>query len=85
MTPVYAVVEKVTLDKYVFDITEKFTISGTVDDDNRVTLLASMKGPGDEKLTRTAQSDAEGEFSFLPVEAKDLFDSKQGRRSFFAM
>ena len=71
--PVHAEVTTATLDKENFTIDDKFTITGTVDDPNRVTLLASMKGPSVEKLTRTAMSDNDGTFSFVPVLADDLF------------
>jgi len=74
--PVYADVDKATIDKETFTIDDKFTITGTTSDANRVTLLASMKGPNSEKLTRTAYSDFDGTFSFVPVNAFDFFKSK---------
>ena len=71
--PVYADVNKATINEVTFTIEDKFTISGTISDADRVTLLASMKGPGTEKLTRTTISDFDGTFSFVPVNADDLF------------
>jgi len=76
IVPVHADVTSATLDKASFSIDSKFTVQGTVDDINKVTLLASMKGPSVEKLTRTAMSDNDGKFSFLPVNADDLFQTK---------
>ena len=72
IVPAHADVTSVTLDKASFSIDSKFTVQGTVDDINRVTLLASMKGPSVEKLTRTAMSDNDGKFSFLPVFLSNL-------------
>ena len=76
IVPVNADVDMATLNKETFSAGEKFTIEGTVSDANRVTLLAAMKGPGDEKLTRTAMSDFDGTFSFIPVNVDDLFKTK---------
>ena len=58
-----------------FTIDDKFTISGTVSDVEKVTLAAVMKGPSGEKLNKNAFSD-EGKFSFIPIDAKLLFKSK---------
>lgn len=44
--PVYADVDKAGIDEGTFTIEGKFTISGTISDADRVTLLAAMKGPG---------------------------------------
>jgi hypothetical protein len=76
IVPIHADVTSVTLDKGSFSIDDKFIITGTVNDENRVTLLASMKGPSDEKLTRTAISDNDGTFSFVQVMADVLFKTK---------
>ena len=76
IVPVHADVTSVTLDKDTFSIDNKFIISGTVNDENKVTLLASMKGPLDEKLTRTAMSDNDETFSFIQIRAGDLFKTK---------
>ena len=73
--PVHADVGTATIDKETFTIDDRFVISGTVDDENKVTLLASMKGPISEKLTRTAMSDSDGNFVFSSVRAEDLFNS----------
>jgi len=74
--PVYANVDKATINKETFTIDENFTILGTVSDTNRVTLLAAMKGPNDEKLIKTSRSDIGGTFSFVPISADLLFESK---------
>jgi len=74
--PVYADVDKATINKETFTIDENFTILGTVSDTNRVTLLAAMKGPNDEKLIKTSRSDIGGTFSFVPISADLLFESK---------
>ncbi len=76
IVPVYADVDKITIDKETFAIDEKFTISGTISDAGRVTLLASMKGPSGERLVHSIRSDIGGTFSFQPVRADDLFRSK---------
>ena len=77
VAPVYADVKTATVDAKSFTIEDRFTIIGTVDDDGRVTLLASMKGPGVEELTRTAVSGSiDGTYSFVPVNAEDLFKSE---------
>jgi len=74
--PVYADVDKATINKETFTIDENFTILGTVSDTNRVTLLAAMEGPNDEKLIKTSRSDIGGTFSFVPISADLLFESK---------
>jgi len=73
--PVYADVDKAEIDKETFEIDDKFTISGTVSDPNRVFISASIKGPGGEKLFRNAQADP-GTFSFIPIDADSIFKSK---------
>ncbi len=73
--PVYADVDKAEINKETFTIDENFTISGTVSDADRVMLVASMKGPSGEKLTKNIRTDP-GTFSFIPVDAKLLFKSK---------
>ncbi len=73
--PVYADVDYATIDKETFTIDDKFTISGTVSDIERVTLAAVMKGPSGEKLNKNAFS-YQGEFSFMPIDAGLLFESK---------
>jgi len=74
--PVYADVDYATIDKETFAIDENFTISGTVSDTNRVTLLVAMEGPNDEKLIKTTRSDIGGTYSFVPISADLLFKSK---------
>ncbi|MGH1566482.1 MAG: hypothetical protein ACRBB5_03470 [Nitrosopumilus sp.] len=71
--PVYADVDKATIDEEILTINDKFIISGTTSDADRMTLLAAMKGPDTEKLTRTTISDFDGAFSFVPINADDLF------------
>ena len=71
--PVYAEVTNVSIDKDAFSIDDKFTISGTVDDDGGVLLAASLRGPSVEKLNRNAFSSG-GTFAFTPVDADALFD-----------
>jgi len=73
--PVYADVDKAEIDKETFSIDDKFTISGTVSDPNRVFISASLKGPGGEKLFRNAQADP-GTFSFIAIDANSIFKSK---------
>jgi len=73
--PVYADVDKAEIDKATFEIDDKFTISGTVSDAEKVLLLASLKGPNGEKLTRNGYSDP-GTFSFIPINADLIFKSK---------
>ena len=73
--PVYADVDKATIDKETFTIDDKFTITGTASDPNRVFVSASLKGPSGEKLFRSAQTDP-GTFSFIPIDAGNIFKSK---------
>ena len=72
--PAYADVDKAEIDVETFTINDKFTISGTVSDAEKIMLVASMKGPSGEKLTKNIMSDP-GTFSFIAVDAKLLFDS----------
>ncbi|MCY4490963.1 MAG: Ig domain-containing protein [Thaumarchaeota archaeon] len=72
--PVHADINSVKVSKEHFGIKDKFTISGTVNDSDRVMLLASIKGPGGEKLTVTAISDHDTQtFTFASVNADELF------------
>jgi len=73
--PVHADVDNATIDKEKFSIDDKFTISGTASDSERVMIVASMKGPGGEKLLKNIRSDP-GTFTFIPVDAELLFKSK---------
>ena len=73
--PAYADVDKAEIDQETFTINDKFTISGTVSDVDRVMLVASMKGPSGEKLTKNIRSDP-GTCTFIPIDAKLLFDSE---------
>jgi len=74
--PVHADVNNATLDKETFTIDDKFTISGTVSDSERVMMVAAMKGPNGEKLNKNILSDPDGTFSFIPVDAGLIFSSK---------
>ena len=73
--PVHADVDKAEIDQSTFTINDKFTISGTVSEPNRVFVSASLKGPSGEKLFRNAQTDP-GTFSFIPIDADNIFKSK---------
>ena len=74
VVPVHADINSVKVSKEHFGIKDKFTISGTVNDSDRVMLLASIKGPGGEKLTVTAISDRDTQtFTFASVNADELF------------
>ena len=74
--PVHADVTSAVIDKANFTIDDKFTISGTVDDSERLFLVAAMKGPNEEKLNKNIRSDNDGSFSFIPINAELLFESK---------
>ena len=74
--PVYADINNADLDKETFTIDDKFTISGTISDVDRVMLVASMKGPNGEKLVKNVISDHDGTYSFIPVDAGLIFKSQ---------
>jgi len=74
--PAYADVNNVELDKETFTINDRFTISGTVSDAERVMLTAVMKGENGEKLIKNQRSDPDGTYSFIPIYADLLFNSK---------
>jgi len=73
--PAYADVDKAEIDPEKFEIDDKFTISGTVSDAEKVLLLASLKGPNGEKLVRNGWSDP-GTFSFVAIDAGLIFKSE---------
>ena len=73
--PVHADVTSAIIDKENFSIDDKFTISGTIDDEGGVLLAASLRGPSVEKLNRNAFSSG-GTFSFTPINADDFFKSE---------
>jgi hypothetical protein len=77
IVPVHADVTSATLDKEAFSIDDKFTISGTVDDEGGVLLAASMKKPSGDKLNRNAYASG-GTFTFTSVNANDLFNGGEG-------
>ena len=70
--PVHADVTSAIIDKEYFSIDDKFTISGTTDDEGGVLLVASMKGPNGKSLNRNAYSSV-GTFTFTPIDADALF------------
>ena len=74
--PAYADVNNAELDKETFTINDKFTISGTVSDAERTMLTAVMKGENGEKLIKNQRSDPDGTYSFIPINADLLFNSK---------
>jgi len=74
--PAYADVNNAELDKETFTIDDKFKISGTISDSERLMLVASMKGPNDAKLVRNVISNHDGTYAFIPIDAGLLFKSK---------
>jgi len=46
--PAYADVSIATIDKETFTVDDKFTISGTITDEEGVILLAVIRGPAGE-------------------------------------
>ena len=74
--PAYADVNNAELDKKTFTINDKFTISGTVSDAERTMLTAVMKGENGEKLIKNQRTDPDGTYSFIPINANFLFNSK---------
>jgi len=73
--PVYADVGIAIIDKETFTVDDKFTISGTIDETERIMLSATLNGPGGEKLFRNIFSN-NGIFSFVPIDADLIFKSK---------
>ena len=76
IVPVYADINNADLDKETFAGDDKFTISGTISDVDRLMLVASMKGPNGEKLVKNVISNHDGTFSFIPVDAGLIFKSQ---------
>jgi len=76
IVPVYADINNADLNKETFTIDDKFTISGTISDVDRLMLVASMKGPNGEKLVKNVISNHDGTFSFIPVDAGLIFKSQ---------
>jgi len=76
IVPVYADINNADLDKETFSGDDKFTISGTISDVDRLMLVASMKGPNGEKLVKNVISNHDGTFSFIPVDAGLIFKSQ---------
>ena len=71
--PAHADVLTVELDKDVFSISDRFTVSGTVSDSERVGMVVSIKGPSAKIPIMNTISNADGTYSFLPRAAKDVF------------
>jgi len=71
--PAYADVDFAEIDKETFTRDDKFTISGTVSDAERVLLLATFKGENERK-NLNAFSDG-GIFKFVPVSADSWITS----------
>ena len=76
IVPVYADINNAEVDKATFTVDDKFTISGTISDVDRLMLVASMKGPNGEKLVKNVISNHDGTFSFIPVDAGLIFKSQ---------
>jgi len=76
IVPVYADINNADLNKETFTVDDKFTISGTISDVDRLMLVASMKGPNGEKLVKNVISNHDGTFSFIPVDAGLIFKSQ---------
>jgi hypothetical protein len=76
IVPVYADINNADLDKETFTVDDKFTISGTISDVDRLMLVASMKGPNGEKLVKNVISNHDGTYSFIPVDAGLIFKSQ---------
>ena len=75
--PAYADVGIATIDKETFTVDEKFTISGTIDDEeDRVLLVAVIRGPAGEKFPNKNWYSDKGLFSFNPIDADLIFSSK---------
>jgi len=74
--PAYADVVIATIEEETFTIDEKFTISGTIDDGERVLLVAVIRGPAGEKYPNKNTYSDTGTFSFIPIDADLIFKSK---------
>ena len=68
-------VKLMSISPYEFDIDDKFTISGSVWDDEKTLLVASMKGPHGEKLIKNTVSNSDSSYSFIPIDARQLFNT----------
>ena len=74
--PVYADVDIVKINPETFTIDDKFTISGTVSDAEKVLLVAVIRGPGDEKPPNKNIFSDDGVFSFISIDAGLVFKTK---------
>ncbi len=75
VVPAHADVLTVDIDKESFTADDKFTLSGTVSEQNGLLITAAMKGPSSEKLNRNAFATG-GTFTFTSINADDLFKSE---------
>jgi len=74
--PVYADVDIVKINPETFTIDDKFTISGTISDAKKTLLTAVIRGPNGEKPDNKNAFSDNGKFSFIPIDAKNVFVSK---------
>ena len=74
--PVYADVDIVKINPETFTIDDKFTISGTISDAEKMLLTAVIRGPSGEKPDNKNTFSDDGKFSFIPMDAKNIFMSK---------
>jgi len=74
--PVYAEVGVAMIEEETFTVDEKFTISGTIDDEVGVLLTAVIRGPAGEKYPNKNTYGSGGEFRFIPIDAGLIFSSK---------
>jgi len=74
--PAYADVGIAMIEEETFTLDDKFTISGTVNDEERVLLTAVIKGPGGEKYPNKNTYGNNGLFSFIPIDAGLIFSGK---------
>ena len=74
--PAYADVGIAMIEEETFTLDDKFTISGTINDEGTVLLTAVIKGPGGEKYPNKNTYGKNGIFSFTPRDAGLIFSGK---------
>jgi len=74
--PAYADVGIATINEETFAVDDKFTISGTISDEEGVIIVAVIRGPAGEKYPNKNTYAVKGEFSFIPIDADLIFNSK---------
>ncbi|MBT6468070.1 MAG: hypothetical protein HOK63_00230 [Thaumarchaeota archaeon] len=74
--PVHADVDFATIEPETFSIDDKFTISGTISDAEKMLLTSVIRGPNGEKPDNKNTFSSDGEFSFIPIDALNVFVSK---------